>query len=247
MSTEFDRVEPGQIVTSELMNYVLAKLRDHEQQLSELQSGSSGSGVTIREIIPRDQEAVGRPLELRGDNFLFPPDSNVVTIGGVRVTSFLSSTPTFLRFIIPAIPGTLPQNVEIRVENTNGTVIRGYRVTPAVPVPGTPPVITNVTRVGGSATLQVGAPFIITGANFAAVPNNNVIRIRSRVAGFESEIYDVTNIDTNPTQTNETQIRATLPTNIIIHDPDNGDLMQLSLTVGAHNPAERGVMVNAAV
>jgi hypothetical protein len=240
MAGRFESVDPGDVISSELMNYVLTKLREHEQRFTELEAHPGGTGMTISEIIPHDQEAAGRPLELRGTNFIAPPEQNTVLVGGVRVTSFLASTPTFLRFVIPSLPVT-PQNVDISVENANGKIVRAYRVTPEIPVVGSPPAITDVRTVTGSAILRLNQPFVITGANFASQPNNNVITLRSRVAGFEAEVFPVTNIDT--TQTTTTQIRATVPGGVVIHDPDNGDLMQLSLTVGAQNPVERFVTV----
>src|SRR3712207_4582804 len=111
-SNRFDRVEPGDVITSELINYVLDKLREHDERLTEIQSNPTGSGLTVSEILPPDQEAVGRSLELRGSNFLFPPEQNIVRVGGVPVTQFLGSTSTFLRFIIPAVSGA-PRNVEL--------------------------------------------------------------------------------------------------------------------------------------
>src|SRR5262245_3682375 len=99
----FDRVAPGDVITSELMNFVLTKLREHDDRIGELESNPSGANLTISAIIPPDQEAVGRPLELRGTNFVFPADQNIVHVGGVRVTEFLSSTTTFLRFVIPSV------------------------------------------------------------------------------------------------------------------------------------------------
>jgi len=240
MASRFENVDSGDVISSELMNYVLTKLREHEQRFAELQAHPGGTGLTISEIIPHDQQAAGRPLELRGTNFIAPPELNTVMVGGVRVTSFLSSTPTFLRFVIPSLPVT-PQNVDISVENANGKIVRAYRVTPEIPVIGPPPTITDVRTVTGSAILRVNQPFLITGANFASVPSNNVITLRSRVAGFENEVFPVTNIDA--AQTTATQIRATVPAGVVIHDADNGDLMQLALTVGAQNPLERFVTV----
>jgi hypothetical protein len=239
-SNRFDRVEPGDVITSELINYVLSKLREHDDRLGDIESNPTDTRVTISEIIPPDQEAINRPLELRGTNYLFPPEQNTVRVGGVPVTQFLASSPTFLRFVIPRGPDTT-RPVEIEVVNSNGRVARIYRVTSEVPVVGSPPTITDARTDAGSTTLRVGQPVIITGTNFATSPSNNIIQLRSRATGAESEVYNVTNIDTS--QTTQAQIRATLPTNIVIHNTAAGDLMQLSVTVGAHIPAERTVSV----
>lgn len=238
-------VQPGDLIRAQDVNDLIDKLEELEARIAALEAGSPvGSGPVILGFNPPQEQSINRTLEVRGANFLIPPRLNLVTLGDVPITNFEPSQTDLLRFRIPFLPRT-PRNVTLRIENSRGSVSRLYRVTPEVPVAGDPPEIDDVATEEGGSTLRVGGGVVIHGSNFAAAPANNQLSISSRVAGHADEEYPITEIDV--AASSPTEIHATLPDDIVIHNAASGfpDPMLLRLTVGAHDQVTRDVLVEA--
>ncbi len=241
MPDYLETIRPGEIISSDMMRYVVSKLQELEERIADLES-ETGPTVRITSFDPADEQHVGRTLTVVGTNFAMPPTLNEVLVGTVRISEFLPSSTTMLRFRVPFVSGT-PRNLTITVRNSAGEDSRLYRVLSEVPVAGEPPVIEAVRRPDGGTTLRPGEPFVIQGSNFAADPAANVITIASRIAGRENEVYGVTDIDAEASS--QAEIHALLPDDIALHNPFF-DPMLLSLTVGAHDPVLVNVNVEAA-
>lgn len=246
-TTIFGSVRPGDVISSDLMNYVLTKLVEIDGRVSDLeQGGSSTGGVSIAGFDPPHQINAGQELAVFGANFDFPPTSNIVTIDGVPITSFRQgNTSTVLRFIVPttlSIPAG-GKNVTIYVRNSLGhekTAL--YRVLPAVQAPGDPPAITAITPLVGDFRF-VNQPILITGQNFAVDPLENIIRFQLTLAGG-TVVYpkDGQMIQINDANSNTAQIECTVPDIAEIPAGQNRQVT-VSVGVGAHVPAQLTVSI----
>ncbi|MGA7730492.1 MAG: IPT/TIG domain-containing protein [Chloroflexia bacterium] len=247
MANSFTSVQPGDIISSDLMNYLLTKLGEIDQRVTTLEQGGGSVGqVTITSFEPPNQIASGQELTVHGTNFDFPPTNNTVTIDGTQLTSFRpGSTSTVLKFIVPTtlvIPSG-GKNVTISVENSLGEFHALYRVLPAVQAPGDPPVIETVLPAAGDF-IFANQPIIITGQNFAANPEENIIRFRLIVGGGPEVVYPkpLQTIAINAANSNTTQIEATVP-NITEVPAGQSRNVTLEVGVGAHVPAVRVISV----
>src|SRR5215472_8804866 len=103
MANLFGTVNPGDVISSDLFNQMLAKLNDLETRVSNLETGSViAAGNIIDHFDPPAQQQVGQVLKVFGA-FDFPPAVNSVTIDGVQVTSFRpDSNNLHLSFVIPS-------------------------------------------------------------------------------------------------------------------------------------------------
>ena len=248
--TSFTSVRPGDVISSDLMNFLLVKLAEMEVRINDLEQGGSTSGdMTITGFDPPNQVSAGQELGILGTNLPWPPDAagNIVTIDGAPITVFRqSSTPTALRFIVPAnlsIPAG-GKSVTIFVHDSQGrerTVL--YRVLPPVVVIGNPPTITNVAPVSGDFRF-VQQFVLITGTNFAANPQDNIIRFRVTSQTGAEIVYPFpgATIEINAANTNTTQIECRVPD---IAEIPAGQSRQVTVEVGvgAHVPAQMTVSI----
>lgn len=251
MANALSHVMRGDLITASKFNEILDKLYELESRIEDLESSEGVvNRVMIDRFVPITEQHVDRTLEIYGENFEIPPSRNRVTIDGVVVEEYGLSTVRLLRVIVPGVQG-VPKNALVTVENRNGTDSRLYRILEEAPVAGDPPLINNIVHgTSGSGTLSVGGPILVEGANFAADPSNNTLRLRSREPGHESDIYEITDIDVAGSSVN--QIRATLPANIeLVEDhvfpggPIRPDNMEIELIVGAHDVVLSDVQVVA--
>ncbi|MCP4288526.1 MAG: hypothetical protein GY792_29570 [Gammaproteobacteria bacterium] len=183
MPNQFENVRPGDVITSDFMNQILARLEAMDQRITFLETKPPpGVQVEIERFEPPVQVEAGQLLTLVGSNFAFPPNGNIITIDGFTVPAGnirADSTSTRLMFIVPTeinVPAG-GRNYTIRVTTpTKRATTRGYRLLPALDVVGDPPVISSITRASdGSATLRIGEVARITGQNFAVNPTDNTI------------------------------------------------------------------------
>lgn len=246
MPPAFTSVSPGDVISSDLMNFILSKLSEVDQRVTSLEQGGTSVGqVTITNFVPPDQIAAGQEVVVLGTNFDFPPTNNTVTIDGAPITTFRpGSTTTSLRFIVPTTL-SIPvggKNVIVRVANTSGEYSALYRVLTAVTAPGNPPAIDTVAPVIGSL-LMVNAAAIISGQNFATTPTDNVITFRLNVSGTDV-VYPLPGqtIQINAANSNTTQIEVTIPDITEIPANQSRNVI-LSVGVGAHVPAVRSITV----
>lgn len=146
MSTENNdvpSVEPGQLITADLMNRLLKRVHDLEGRVATLEEeGSSGpepGTLQIDDHNPKDVR-VGEQVTLVGKNFAVPGELNDIRVGGISVPDEnvgLGSTETSLTFTIPSIGGLgdTGSNVNVEVSNSNGSDMQTVHLKPESVVP----------------------------------------------------------------------------------------------------------------
>lgn len=240
MATE--RVRPGEIISSELMNFVLQKLEDLDNIVNSL---GQLNRVRIDEFDPPEEVPVGEMLTVKGANFAHPPSENLVLVAGREVTEFFApSTSAMITFRVPeSIQITDNDGELVIVSITNqefGHAESTYRLLP--PVSGPAPIISTVTTQDGSTILKTGQPAIIVGDHFAANPQNNVIKFQIVVSGGVSKTYTVADDAIDVGSSDEQQIKFTVP--IIIEIPLNQQRpVTLKVRVGQKEGIKEGVPV----
>lgn len=181
MATTFTSVNPGDVISSDLMNFVLSKIQEYETRLEKLEAGGGSGQLTITSTNPPYQQNAGRTLSIVGKNFAVPPSSNTVTLGTYVVPAANFQSPnsdTVLTFLIPQnfIP---PANglVTIGITNilTQGSTSVLYKVLPYVPVAGPVPAVSAMQFLAPDTQLFVAHPVRITGSNFAPTVTDNQI------------------------------------------------------------------------
>lgn len=244
MATNFVRVRPGNVITSDAWNEVLTRLEEIEQRVASLEKQGPAPGqVVIASFDPPNQVEVGQVLTINGLNFAFPPANNIVKVDNIQVIEFRpDSTPTSLKFILPSVsapPGG--RNVVVSIQNNKGSVERSYRVLPSVPVSGDPPVVTNALREDGSSNLRIGQVVIISGDNFSATASENRVHFVLNLP-TGTKTYPDTVAGLPVTFASVTELRVIVPN--ITEVPAIGSLpVTLRVGVGAHVPAVRVVSV----
>ena len=241
----FENVRPGEIISAELMNFILGKLRELEDRLDA--GSGQPSGVRIDNFDPPDEIAVGQFLRVFGSNFAFPGPENIIEIDGELVTEFgAPNTSTLLTFRVPLtveVENEEGDPLEITITNEEfGSVEATYTFLPPLPVTGPPPVIDTVTRIDGSTTLNTGQEAIITGENFAPESQDNIITftVSDGAGGFvtyplEGEELEIEMIDDNT-------IQVVVPDIVEIPAGQQRPVV-LELTVEAQTASRPGVMV----
>jgi hypothetical protein len=252
MAIVFTEVRPGDVISSDLMKYVLGKLDEIDGRVSDLETGGLPSdAVAITGFDPPNQVDTGQILTIFGRNFAFPPTDNVVTVDNTRITSFRpGSTGSILSFVVP-ISISVPsggKNVRVRVANSQGEDEKLYRLLPGAEAPGDPPVITSVVHAEGEPFIFVNEPIRITGENFAEDPLENIITFQI-MTGSGPVIYpkEGETLDIDVGQPDPTEI-------IVVTVPDIEEVVAgagstpvtLQVGVGAHVPAAMNILVRRA-
>jgi hypothetical protein len=239
MPTTFTNVRPGDVITSDLMNFVLTKIAEFEQRIGLLEAGGAAGTVRITNFDPPNQQNAGQLLTVHGDNFTIPAAGNVVTLDDTTISSFQpDSTGSILRFIIPQ---TLPvpaggKNVTVTVSNSNGKFSALYFILPAVPVTGPDPQITGVIPLAGQQIL-VSSQIRINGSNFAQTPSDNVITFQILV-GNVAVIYPKQGQTAVDPSSDASHLICTLPDiTEITPGPLGAGTVTVRVKVGAHPPA----------
>jgi hypothetical protein len=160
-TVHFDRVQPGDLISSEFVNRLLDEVESLGTRVEALESaGGSPTAPVITDRFPQGDIRVRSELRLIGRNFLVPSHLNTVTIDGLSLTSFLAgSSDTQLIFDIPPTFTGLPKNVTVTVTNRNGSARTTIRLLPEVEVPLGKLVITDQTPDLGEA-VQVGHSYL---------------------------------------------------------------------------------------
>ncbi len=226
MATE--KVRPGEIISSDLMNFILNKLEELENTVNNL---GQLNQIRITQIKPVAGAPVGSFIRIEGANFLHPPGNNVIRIAGELVTEF--GSPSTSGIITCLVPDTIDitdgegEEVVVHVENPEfGVTEATYRLFPESSQPEI--VIESVQTEAGSATLNATAPAIITGENFSTNASANQIQFEWVVTGGNNVIYKVTEKEVISTTPGNMQIRITVPD---INEIDSGQIRPVTLTV----------------
>jgi hypothetical protein len=143
MAQEFERVQPGDLITANFMNRILGTLETLEARVEALEASGGGGGgeptpVMITSVEGPTPLRVGDPITVHGVNFAVPASLNEVRIGGVLVTSLgLNSNDVELNFNIPPVGGLSPSGsaVTLQVSNSNGSDSEPLTLRPAQSLP----------------------------------------------------------------------------------------------------------------
>src|SRR5205085_2594148 len=132
-----DIVRPGDVITSDLINRMIALLNQHDAAIGT----GVGTGQSLIVTIPVDgaQFRVGEFLLIEGQNLGFSQGTTVVSIDGIRATQFQpGSTDQRLTVKIPGIDVTNADGRDVLLVVSNGTAsaVRSIRIRPASDLAG---------------------------------------------------------------------------------------------------------------
>jgi hypothetical protein len=178
MANIIEQVKPGDVISSDLVNRIIALVNEHEARLA----GTGGSGESTANLIsgfsPAAQQNVGNTLTVFG-NFDFPLAGNTLSIDGVPIaaTAFLAGSNNLqILFKVPAtiaVAAGASKTVLVRVSNSRGRDQASYALAPAVPGLPDPAVNTVTDFATSSTTLRSGQSARITGLNFLSPATGN--------------------------------------------------------------------------
>lgn len=192
MSPLADQIRPGEVISSDLMKYILTKLDELEQKLGSV---TPGTGViSIDGFEPIGPLAVGENLIIKGQGFSTPvglnkvvltplPPGSIVDPIQIPLPNFFSfeSSATRIKFQVPVLPGisSTGQNVLVSVTNAGGQKTeRQYMLKAASNAP--PTQIFGFDPPTGQA---VGQKLKVLGANFDLPSRLNQVVLRPQGGG----------------------------------------------------------------
>jgi hypothetical protein len=246
MATIQDLVRPGDVISSDLLNRIIALLNEHDVLLATGGSGGTGSGQLLTGFSPPLEQNVNRTLTVFG-NFDFPLTTNALSIDGVPIspTVFLPGSNNLqLLFRIPTtipVPAGSRRPVLVRLVNSRGSDQRPYTLLPEVP--GLPdPVITEVRDTAtSSTTVRSAQEARIVGQNFASPPANNVVQFTLNPGPQQHSFTLVVKAGSTGTTLLVDMPALTDADGVAIGDSAPGTL---SVTVpGANSPAVMGLSI----
>src|SRR5688572_30561361 len=104
LSGRREQVRPGELITAELINQILAQLESLEARVTKLEGDIVGPSPTIAipEIRPAGPYTVSQSIQVLGRNFGVSTGAVRASVGNVPVTALdTSSTDELLMFRIP--------------------------------------------------------------------------------------------------------------------------------------------------
>jgi hypothetical protein len=251
MATLPTKVQPGDLITADLMNALLDKCLDLESRLADLEGGPSTDKMMITKPAPGDVHRIGEELRIEGQGFGTPSDNTVFIDGSVQVKTFKTGSNDKLLII------TLPfvQNVPDTGRTATLTVSRndgsGFATTsftidqPEITVP-TGTVTVTMTEAPNVPQIDAGQSYTFIYTAKAATTADEVYTVSAAVdAGWTARLVDGANNDILPqelfiqkppvptTPTTVTfRIRVTIPGGLA-----NGTVGNLSVTLASkRNP-----------
>src|SRR3970282_2794299 len=108
LSSRREKVQPGDLITTDLANQMLADISDLQVRVLNLEVAGSGSGqVVIERILPSDTVVVGQVIQIWGKNFDFSIGAQQVFFDNTPPTGGfkLGSSDNALIVEVPMIPG----------------------------------------------------------------------------------------------------------------------------------------------
>jgi len=220
MTISIPNVNPGDLITAEFMNQLIAALGGLDTRVTKLEGASSVTHpVRIDGFTASQPVHVNDQIEVDGAGFLIPVTLNTVTMGGVPVTSFatLLSNANKLIFNVPPI-ANIPRTgapVTVTVTNANGSAVSPQiLVFPASTVPTgatqllytTPPVMPQ-----GSPNITVGQNYTFT-FDLTAITNSSVtyaITPTITGAGWSTQFLDSSPIQMTANATQPLHVQVT--------------------------------------
>jgi len=129
------QVRPGDLITANLMNQVLAEIANLQQRVAGLEkTGSETKKTEITDLLPSGTKRIGDTVHIIGQGFDASGGTNVL-VGSVQVVpSFGSDRDKELIITIPNIEvGSGGRVVTLFVSNLNGTDTMDFQVYPGLP------------------------------------------------------------------------------------------------------------------
>lgn len=244
MAQPFQNVQPGDLITSDQMNRILAALNDLDGRVTALQgSAVVGDAVVITDMIPPSGIIkVGDELTLIGRNFGFSTGAQRVYIDDTRVDAYQpGSSDSQLVFDIPLTITNVPQagrSAVLTVSNASSTTQRTLLLQSAAVLTGAADVIfQNV----NPATIAAAAPVTFTftlrsRANLDAVyAVSATVNVAANQAAWQSNVQ-IQNADSSPMQSNQISVPAGQTKTLLVSInpvPPGTNGVAFSLTVNA--------------
>jgi len=188
ISKRKNEVKPGDLITADLINQILADIADLNLRMSQLQSQQPAvdTAVSIRNIIPSGDLTIGQEIAIEGKNFEFTNGNAYVSFGNKTVFSFKAGSRDDR--LITSVPdlGLLPpegKQVPLNVSNPTSTDYRMVTVLPAqIPLYGNLLVVPGTIEPNPPQNAQdMLFPYTITSA--ASTEGNFTIHIYLGDAG----------------------------------------------------------------
>ena len=175
-----EKVRSGEIISADLMNFILEKLDTLEDAINSI---GEDDRIIIDEILPEDGVQVGGRITIKGNNFIDTnPKDNVVTINGKVVKEYdAPSSARVLTVFVPEDIDVVDENGEVftvTVDNEKYESAEArYRIYPKSSDPV--PVIDSISQADdvSNPTLITGDDALIKGSNFSEDPQLNILRI----------------------------------------------------------------------
>src|SRR5581483_2872075 len=122
MAISFQRVQPGDLITADLMNQIMSAIETLDGKVGS--STTTGTKAVITGYEPAGAVRPGDQLTIHGQNFGSQPSLDVVTINGVRVDIQAGSSDQQLIVIVPAISNIPAQGLyaHLTLSTANGFV-----------------------------------------------------------------------------------------------------------------------------
>lgn len=155
------QVRPGELITAELINQILAELESLQVRVTKLEAGGGGTVSTeptpvILDWQPHDGVQLRHRLDVTGQNFPAVPNEKSVDIAGTPVLFFLSASPTSLSFEIP--PTVTPGTALMTIRNGTRSASVNINVVQEVVIPKGELFVNDVTPTLDK--FEVGKTFI---------------------------------------------------------------------------------------
>jgi hypothetical protein len=133
MAKLFNDVRPGDLITANFMNQVLAEIQNLQDQLDQLAQGGPGGPPVINSVSPGPL-TVGAPMTILGQNF-GPLSSTVVAFSGTTVSQFeAGSSDSVLVVKIPTLfVSSQGTPTLLSITTPRGSVSLNITVFPALP------------------------------------------------------------------------------------------------------------------
>lgn len=159
VSKRKSEVRPGDLITSDLINQVLAELADLQMRVADLEKPTGSAGVRIDSLLPLGTRRIGDELHIIGSGFDIPSGS-VVSVDGVGVVPRSGvDRDRELIINIPNLQGVTSsgRNVTLQVSNSRGTDLEDFIVFPALAKVPEGQVFSNYNAAPQVATIESGA------------------------------------------------------------------------------------------